>query len=110
MDLTNIETVIVVIARHLWILAVLALLVLLQQFPGPKGDATHVAGLLLRVFLVHVQLMDLEASLVGVGLAALVAEVVQPQLGVFLRDAALAQVDLLVGQEGRLETERASTL
>ena len=72
----------------------LPLLVLLQQLSGSEGDSTDVARHLLAVLLMHMQLVKPQACLVGIALATSVTEVVEPQLGLFLREPLLSEVHL----------------
>ena len=86
-------------ANKLGLHTMLPLLVLFQELSCPEGDSTDVAGHLLAVLLVHMQLVQPQTRLVGVALATGVTEVVEPQLGLLLGESLLSEVHLPRKQE-----------
>ena len=72
------------VTDKLWLCTVFPLLVLLQQLSRSEGDSTDVTRHLLAVLLMHMELVEPQTGLVGVTLSTSVAEVVKPQLRLFL--------------------------
>ena len=72
------------ITHKLGLCTVFPLLVLLQQLSRSERDAADVTRHLLAVLLMHMELVEPQTGLVGVTLSTSVAEVVEPQLGLFL--------------------------
>ena len=80
------------LTHKLWLYAVLSLVVLLQQFPSSKTDATHMAWDLLTVLVMYMKFVQPQTSFIRVTLPTCLTEVVELHLCFLLRQSLFSKV------------------